>query len=216
MAFVTKIVRVSLCLAASALVLSCEHGAPVHDHASRDQKQTEETVGMHSEPYLMKLEIKQLPAIRIIGKTITHNLDNPTNPIPAFWDQCFQDGTFATLEKIGKSTEDSYVGWMYDYIGSENTFVYMCGMMMQADTEVPEGFVKYDVPAGDVAIGWIYGKEPDIYGAAHHLTLGSMAQQGYIENGPWSAEVYNCPRFTKKDEKGNVILDYYIPCGKKE
>ncbi|MGE5530118.1 MAG: GyrI-like domain-containing protein [Patescibacteria group bacterium] len=167
---------------------------------------------------LVKLEIKHLPAMRIIGKTIRPNLMNE-NPIPAFWDQCFGDGTLTALEGLPESLLDSaYVGWMSDYNADDGTFTYLCGMLMKPGTAAPEGLVFRDVPACTVAIGWIQGPEKETYPVAHDYTQKALEEQGYKvdEEADWCMELYACPRFTQPNEAGEVILDYYIPCRKKD
>jgi predicted transcriptional regulator YdeE len=166
---------------------------------------------------LIKLEIKQLPDLRIIGKIVRPNLDMNENPIPAFWQQCFSDGTFTTLEGLAEyHLDSSYVGWMSDWTVGEGKFTYLCGMLMLSETPVPEGFVFRDVLTSTIAVGWIQGPEKEIYPVAHELTQKALEEQGYIvdNNAIWCMELYACPRFTKPMDNGDVILDYYIPCKK--
>lgn len=138
------------------------------------------------------------------------------NPIPAFWDKCFSDGTFTKLEELREYHIDkSYVGWMGDW-NTDNKFTYLCGMIMKPNTPVPEGFVYRDIPASTVATGWIQGLEKDVYSVAYDYTLKALEDQGYNvdEESPWCMELYNCPRFTSPMENGEIILDFYIPCRK--
>ena len=163
---------------------------------------------------LVKFEVEDLPAMRIVGKAVYPKMDMKENPIPAFWGQCFGDDTFSTLEAQASDVLDaSYVGFMCDWSGTGH-FTYICGMMMKAGCSVPEGFAYKDCAPAKAAIGWIQGQEKENYDAAHQFTQGEMEKQGYQfdEQAQWCMELYNCPRFTQPMENGDVILDYYIPC----
>lgn len=168
---------------------------------------------------LVNLKINELPKIRVIGKTVRLNLEMGNNPIPVLWEQCFNDGTFSILEKLMEHHIDSsYVGWMGDWNNGDGRFTYLCGMLMKPEAPVPEGFVYRDIPASTVAIGWIQGLEKEAYSVAHEYTQKAMEEHGYKadEDALWCMELYNCPRFTKPMENGDIILDYYIPCKKKD
>ncbi len=164
---------------------------------------------------LVNLQISQLQGFRIIGKAIYTHMDMKENPIPSFWEKCFEDGTFKQLDEMNDHHIDhSYVGWMSDWNEADGKFAYICGMLMKPNTPVPEGFIYRDVPAATVAIGWIQGLEKDIYPVAHEITQKAMEEKGYKVDvaAYWCMELYNCPRFTTPMENGEVILDYYIPC----
>jgi len=166
---------------------------------------------------LIAFELRELPAFRVIGKEIHPLLDMKENPIPAFWGQCFQDGSFNALEWLGPALlQPDYVGFMCEYEpNAGNVFTYMCGVFAKADTEVPEGYTFRDYPAATVAVGWIKGPEKENYLCAHKFTEGELRAKGYLPGkAGWCAEVYNCPRFTTPAADGSVILDYYIPCEK--
>jgi predicted transcriptional regulator YdeE len=167
---------------------------------------------------LVKLQIKQMPDMCIIGKSAYPSMDMKENPIPAFWDKCFSDGTFTKLEELSQYHIDSaYAGWMSDWAKEDGKFTYMCGMLMKPETPVPEGYVCRKIPSATVAVGWIQGPEKEVYSVAHEFTQKSLEEQGYIvdSNALWCMELYVYPRFTKPMENGDIILDYYIPCKKK-
>jgi predicted transcriptional regulator YdeE len=122
------------------------------------------------------------------------------------------------LEAAGDRIYDpSYVGFMCRWGGDDGKFTYIVGMMMKGETPVPEGFDAEDISACTAAVGWIKGKESDIYQASHPMTAAEMEKQNLKMDEPqgWCMELYNCPRFTQADENGEKILDYYIPCVKK-
>ncbi len=168
---------------------------------------------------LVQMEIRELGAWSIAGKEIKVKM-GPENPIPAFWDKCFTDGTFTALEALTDWVLcPDYVGFMTDYQGGDNTFVYIVGMMMKPGCPVPqEGFVSRPVEPSSAAVGWIQGEStPDVCMPAHEYTSRAMEEKGYISEGfSWCMELYNCPRFTTPNAEGQIILDYYIPCKKKQ
>ena len=165
---------------------------------------------------LIKFEKVELPALRVIGKPIVASMsDMSNNPIPAFWQSCFADGTLTRLEAMAEHIHDpSYVGCMCRWGGPDGTFTYIVGMLMKAGTPAPEGYDFEDMAAGSAAVGWIKGKEPAIYQVSHVKTESAMEAQGLVmdPDRQWCMELYNCPRFTTPDENGDKILDYYIPC----
>jgi predicted transcriptional regulator YdeE len=164
---------------------------------------------------LVKFEVKALPPVRVVGKAIRVEMNMQENPIPAFWGKCFGDGTLKTLEDMTDQVYDpAYVGFMCRWGGSDGKFTYIVGMLMKEGTPVPDGYESEDISACEVAIGWIKGKEPDVYMASHQLTSAEMERLGLVmdESKGWCMELYNCPRFTVPDGNGDLILDYYIPC----
>jgi predicted transcriptional regulator YdeE len=168
------------------------------------------------EPKLVKFEVKKLPKLCVIGKEIRAKMTEmmgPNNPIPAFWEKCMSEDVFTTLGKaLSESIYDSaYVGFMK--MLNEDEVVNVCGMLMKPDAKAPEGFVKYDIESFTAGIGWVQGKEPDIYTAEHTLVEEALIKAGYTYDASkgFAIELYNCPRFTNPDENGNKTIDYYIP-----
>lgn len=159
---------------------------------------------------LVKIDFIEMPEVLVIGKTI--DVDwlkvHGTNPIPDLWKTCFKDNTFKTLETLNDFVYDnSYVGYM-------TLHSYTCGMLMKIGCPQPGGgFTTQTIMPSKVAVGWIRGNENDLYMNAHGLTEKALEEWGYRYNPAckWSMELYNCPRFTQKDQDGKVILDYYIP-----
>ncbi len=166
---------------------------------------------------LIKFEMSELPDVLLIGKEIRHSMEEQmkgNNPLPAFWDRCFGDGTFHVLEKQSDFIHDSaYVGVMIDWDKGDGNFSYVVGMLMKTGADVPQGFKSRKINATKVAIGWIQGKDtPDVCSKAHEYTEQALKAEGYECNKmKWCMELYNCPRFTTPDENGEIILDYYIP-----
>ncbi len=167
---------------------------------------------------LIHFEIKNMPEMRVIGKTICPKMDmGDDNPVPAFWEKCFSDGVFKTLETLPNPLVKDYVGFMCDG-PDKKTFTYICGMLFPKGTAVPEGFDYRDMPAMPTAVGWIQGPDKKVYADAYKLTHDEMIKQGFTlySKNSYCMELYNCPRFTTPQPNGDVILDYYMPCQPKE
>jgi predicted transcriptional regulator YdeE len=176
----------------------------------------------------MAVEIRRvykehLPAVRFVGKLYA-NKDRVNGSFGSHWGEWFQNGWFESLEKLPQieTPENGYIGLMG--CGQENNddFQYWIGMMLPENTKVPDGFIYIDIPEGDAGVCWIYGNENngEIYGQKAHELCVQKLKENEMENirdnfgkkikWNWFFERYNCPRFTDKDDKGNVILDYGI------
>jgi hypothetical protein len=174
----------------------------------------------------MAIEIKKvykehLPAVRFIGKCYTND-DRKNGSFSIYWDEWFQKGLFNELEKLPqlKNVDNGYLGLM-GCSENGNDFQYWIGMMLPENTSVPDGFSYIDIPEGYVGICWIYGRgdNGEIFGEnAHNLCIKKLKENEMKEirkdfketKWHWFFERYNCPRFTEKDDKGNVILDYGV------
>jgi predicted transcriptional regulator YdeE len=135
------------------------------------------------------------------------------NPLPAFWGKCMSENVFTTLGKILSENmyDPGYVGFMK--MLSEHEFVNVCGILMKPDAKAPEGFVNYDIEPFTAGIGWIQGNEQDIYPVEHEIVGEAVIKAGYTfdYSKGFAIELYNSPRYTNPDEKGNRIIDYYMP-----
>ena len=198
----------SVALVVAILLAGCCTKTATHD--------MEKTMTETPKATLIKLDFIDQPEIVVVGKVIRCNLDLSTIEVtpPVLWGHCFSDGTFTTLETLTDFIHDpAYVGYMDSYDPATGNFDYLCGMMTKPGVPVPEGFVSRTLKPAKDAIGWIKGKEGDVYGKAHSLTEHAMAIKGMKPDAShgWSMEVYTCPRFTTPDENGDIILDYYLP-----
>ncbi len=155
---------------------------------------------------IIKVYKEHLPALRFIGKRYTEE-DRLNGGFGHKWGEWFQNGWFNQLEKLGemKAVENGYLGFMRGY----PHFEYWIGMFLPASTPVPEGYEDIDLNESDVGICWIKGREDDgsIY-SMHEQCVDRFNKEDLSQNCFF--ERYNCPRFTQKDEKGDVILDYGI------
>ncbi len=169
-------------------------------------------------PTVVHWEVKDLPQLQVVGKGMRvqfRAVQGPENPLPEFWDQCFADGTMSTLDAMtDHHLDSSYVGWMGEWDDESQEFLYIVGMLLDADAPVPRGFDLRVIEPCQVFISWVHGPESRIFSSAHTLSAKMLNEQGYVydETAGWSMELYNCPRFTDPDANGELILDYYLPC----
>ncbi len=173
---------------------------------------------------IIKIYREHLPPLRFVGKCYRDADRDSSGSFGSKWAEWFAEGWFARLEQLGEVPEldNGYIGLM-GRSEAENSFQYWIGMFLPVNTVVPEGFCSLDMPEGDVGICWIKGlaETGEIYGEkAHNMCLAQLEEnnladyradfKGATEKWWWFFERYNCPRFTKKDADGSVILDYGV------
>lgn len=166
------------------------------------------------------------PAVRFIGKCYSNADRGADGGFGNKWGEWFQNGWFEKLEEIGyiPDMENGYVGLM-GCSENEGSFQYWIGVFTPENTNVPDGYSYVDIPAGDVGVCWIYGREDngELYGQEpHNMCMAKLQANGMdnyreeLKDGEkwwWYFERYNCPRFTTPDENGKVILDYGMYIG---
>lgn len=148
------------------------------------------------------------PEMKLIGIKYTFE-DMQNGSFGNKWGEWFQKGYFEILEKFPdiESIDNGYVGFMRC-----NPSEYWIGMFKRIETIVPEGFQEILLPESKVSINLIQGTEPDIY-MFHDNCVEETTRNHSIKviNGQsYFFELYNCPRFTTENEKGEKILDYGI------
>ena len=142
---------------------------------------------------LEKIEFISIPNVRIIGREVTHSLnENSENPVPALWDKISSDGTIDMLKKLPLAISECTIGWMGDVEGQN--FKYIAGVIADENTPVPEGMQYRDLPACNIAQSYIYGnlQNGDVYSNAHELTLSGIEANKFSPDyhAGWSAEIY--------------------------
>ncbi len=169
---------------------------------------------------IIKTYMEHLPALRFIGKCYTNKDRGNDGSYSGKWGEWFQNGWFGELEKLGEAEniENGYLGFMRcNGSDFENSFEYWIGIFFPPNTDVPEGYDYIDLEDGDVGVCFIKGNEHDgsIYNM-HDACMKKLQEYGMdkykddAHNRVCFFERYNCPRFTEKDENGDVILDYGI------
>ncbi|HHX43042.1 MAG TPA: GyrI-like domain-containing protein [Chloroflexi bacterium] len=159
---------------------------------------------------LVEFTVKTLGPVKVVGKELRARFVSfEDNPIPAFWDRCFEDGTIAALEALpGRCYPSVYIGWEGAFTPDDQIFSYVVGVLAAPGAAVPEGMVAYDIPENRFAVGAIRGTPPDIYARAHDLTCEQAAKAGLEPALDFEMEWYD-ERFMQPD--GQRLIDLYIP-----
>lgn len=160
---------------------------------------------------LTNFAVKTMESVKVIGKEIRVNMSESTeNPIPAFWGQCFTDGSVQRMEEHpDRVYPEVMVGWMGDMDQTTHTWVYIVGILAKADAEVPADMVSRTLPETRYAVGTISGTEPDIYMQAHDLTAAEMAKADLQFNDALGCEMEWYEDFCPQADP--VVIGMYIP-----
>ena len=96
---------------------------------------------------LVEFTVKTLGPVKVVGKELRARFVSfEDNPIPAFWDRCFEDGTIAALEALpGRCYPSVYIGWEGAFTPTTRSLA-MSWAYSPPGAAVPEGMVAYDIP----------------------------------------------------------------------
>lgn len=159
---------------------------------------------------------QSMPAMKLIGRCYAEE-DKTDGTFGSIWGEWFENNLFEPLKLTDQGIEpfedcDALIGLCRCKEGEP--FQYWIGVFVPVDTVVPDGYDSVLLDAGDIAVCWVYGKEPDIYA---HCCIGRLKDEGFewtedLNGVKWCFERYCCPRFTEPDNEGNVILDmcFYV------
>lgn len=159
---------------------------------------------------------QSLPAVKLVGRCYSDK-DKVNDTFSGVWREWFKNGLFKPLVLPKADAEpfedcDAYIGLCRCKEGEP--FQYWIGVFMPPDAPVPDGYDSVAFGAGDIAVCWVYGKEPDIYFCccAKELEAEGFKWAADRDGVMWCFERYAYPRFTEPDGKGNVILDmcFYV------
>lgn len=174
---------------------------------------------------LVKFEVKQFSAARVIGKQVIHGLKSGTkNPVPELWESMARDGILDYLKNMHERATQApdTVGWMGDFNPETREFVYLAGVLTKPGTPVPEGYAYRDIPDCEMSIGWMQGSDDngDVYQGASECTAKARKEHGYEYDGSaggFEMEYYSHARFYVPFEQGEkeLIMDFYSPCRKR-
>lgn len=161
------------------------------------------------------LETRQetYPAVQLIGRRYTDADRDAFGSFGEKWQDWFRSGRFDALRQCGgiDQVSDDFIGAMRC---TEAGFEYWIGVLMAPEDPVPPGFEAVPIPAGNLGVCFLYGRDgsSDLFGMdAHNACVAAWQSQGWTPApDAWFLERYNCPRYTTPDEQGNVILDYCV------
>ena len=177
---------------------------------------------------LVKFTVINFPKMRVIGKGVTlveGEMKPEDTDIEDLWASMERDGSLELLTHMPHQAgaQGDTVGWMGDFAPPDMHFTYLAGVMFEADTPAPEGFIYRDIEAGEMAHAWIQNTEDPEGGEMHAEASGftnRMAQeQGYEYDGSrglFEMEYQTFERFYAPLKRGErPMLDFYSPCKKK-
>lgn len=169
---------------------------------------------------VVKFEIVDLPKLYLVGKEERFNIQDFMKGevlVSDFWVRCYEDGTFATLERQSDFLYDpSRIGLTIDWDMGAGCFTYFCGMRFIEGVTVPEGYAVRELTGEKAGLCWIKGKDAtDIHSIAHRATEQAIKDAGYVPVPTnWSMIINHHQRYTTPDENGEIILDYYMAIGR--
>lgn len=168
---------------------------------------------------LIDHKIIDMPALWAVGVQV-HVLNEGDNPLPAEWRKQFESGLFEKLAALpGAYAKDDCMGIIHSWPGDMSCFEYlMCMLFTEKPEKIPEGCTVMELPAGKMLCGYVRGIDASyVVAQAHDLVMARADRSGYEFDMDrlMLMEGYNNPRFTKPDEQGRIIFDYYIPVVKK-
>jgi len=161
---------------------------------------------------IIKTYKQSLPAARLIGKRYTDLDRGPLGAFGNLWVDWYTKKYYAPLMSLGPipENEKAHVGFMRWRDGLE----YWTGILLPADTPVPDGYQYADIPKGNIGICWLqgYANKGELYGEyTHNLCKAKLMEEGMqIADQSWFFERFVHSRFAIPDEQGRVILDYCI------
>ena len=166
---------------------------------------------------IRKVYREHMPHVKLIGKRYTNSDRDEGGTFARYWQQWFEKGWFDCLEhcKAAPDVSGDYLGVMR--MSDGDNFEYWIGMFLPANTAAPDGYDFIDLAEGDIGVCWIKGKQEDgsIFNM-HDACLKKLEENGmgdYRKDETGRClffERYTSPRFTEKDDSGNVILDYGV------
>jgi predicted transcriptional regulator YdeE len=158
-----------------------------------------------------------VPAVKFIGKKYSDE-DRVDGSFGACWQLWFQQQWFNVIDEAAGGTqriselyEDANACLGYMRYKQGEPFQYWIGKCVPLSAETPEGFEAIELAAAELGVCWVKGKEPYIY-CQEEKCGQKLVDQGMEivqdeQQAFWFFERYSSPRFTERDEDGNVVLD---------
>jgi len=154
-------------------------------------------------PVVIRTYKQSFSASRFIGKKFKGGKD-------AWHEKNENDFTKSLIEQLNINFKelgedsDALIGLMSMRSGD---IEYWLGYFTPENTSVPNGFEYEDFPATNLGVGWIYGKEDEIY-AVERIVVPKFEEEGFefLPDSCWWFERYS-PMRNKTDKQGYAIID---------
>lgn len=154
---------------------------------------------------MVKTTIKYVPEFTVVGKLGQGKSEEGPQWILPLWDQA--NAQYGMIKDIAVKGEGGAPKSMWGIMGHPDKFLgrwdnvglYLAGCEIEADSEAPEGWTKWTVPAqtylvADVtqtAYGEVFGEVIEEYMPKHGLHMVGAAHEHYPEPGnPQRVELY--------------------------
>ena len=158
-------------------------------------------------PVVIRTYRQEFKATRFIGKKFTSGAEAWNEENKNHFTQSLQEQLNINFKELNEDG-DALIGFMAIKDGN---FEYWLGFFTPENTLVPQGYEYEDFPAANVGVGWVYGKEDEIYGV-ERMVVAKLNEEGFefIPGAPplWF-ERYS-PLRNKVDTKGYAIIDIGI------
>jgi len=173
-------------------------------NASRLMKVTEKLDDTRlTTPVVIRAYRQHFGATRFIGKKFNSGKDA--------WDEKNKNDFTLSLKnqreissnKLGEDA-DALIGLMSMRSGD---IEYWLGYFTPENTPVPDGFDHEDFSETELGVGWIYGKEDEIY-ATERIVVPRLQEEGieFLPDSKWWFERYS-PIRNVVDKRGYAIID---------
>jgi predicted transcriptional regulator YdeE len=127
-------------------------------------------------------QVFDMPAVRLIGKSIRDTLYSDPNPVPAFWTEFFTRGDHRVTDALPHVIPNR-LAHFFDYSSETQQYTYMICVACPAGTPVPGGFEYRDAPAAFVCYGTTNENGGDPY--AEGLVQEELTKLGLTLLGPF-------------------------------
>ncbi|HEY4390376.1 MAG TPA: AraC family transcriptional regulator [Paenibacillus sp.] len=172
---------------------------------------SDESITLNWSDYRMQHRIETLPAMRIIGFSLTTTTDNGQNhkEIPEFW-QKYMHEQWRDLVP-GKKRPEVELG-VCTPVDEDGSFRYIIGFEVDNETAVPEGMAEFLIPEATYAIFTTPPADNERFSLAIQETWGVIFRDWIPSSG---YEQACSPDFEWYDERcwgdTDIVMDIYIP-----
>jgi len=173
-------------------------------NASRLMKVTEQLDETRfTTPVVIRAYKQHFNASRFIGKKFNSGKDAWDEKMKNDFTLLLKNHLKIDLKELAEDA-DALIGLMSMRSGDVE---YWLGYFTPENTPVPDGFDYNDFPETHLGVGWIYGKEDEIY-ATERIVIPRLQEEGieFLPDSQWWFERYS-PIRNVTDKRGHAIID---------